>query len=157
VVLADQTDLNDVQISAAKNKLIRPGVIAMLICVSFSTASAQADYSASVKGSASATLKTQTSSSDRNQIFKTGSPGDESLRVRIFPDPVTDYLLASVTLAEANTTVTVMSLIGTTMLTDVIPAGSSSIVLDVKNIPHGIYVIIFENKNDRQAMKFVKS
>ena len=78
--------------------------------------------------------------------------------VTLYPDTVSDYLLVVLPVAAVTTTlVTVRSIDGTTVATDTIAAGATNTVIDVKQVPPGMYVITIDNVADKQVTRLVKN
>jgi len=81
----------------------------------------------------------------------------EQTKIKVYPDPVSDYLLVLCPLVSAGTKVSVINAEGKIVVTETLVPGATTAVIDVKNIPNGFYVLVFESKTEKHVMKFVKS
>ena len=82
----------------------------------------------------------------------------EKSHLILYPDPVSDYLLVVLPAAAiVNTLVTLRSLDGTEIATDTIAAGATNTVIDVKQVPHGMYVVTIDDAADKQVSRLVKN
>jgi len=70
--------------------------------------------------------------------------------IRVYPNPVSDYLLVMIpAAAKANIPVIIRGMDGKTITKDEIAAGTANAVIDVKQIPAGMYVVSIGDVADR--------
>jgi hypothetical protein len=89
--------------------------------------------------------------------FITNDQNDGQVKIKMYPDPVSGYLLVLFPMLPFNSSIKVISTDGRILTREVIFSGASSTVLDVKNFPKGPYILIFENKKEKELIKFLKS
>jgi hypothetical protein len=95
---------------------------------------------------------------DKNAGEAAHAVDTEKGRITLYPNPVSDYLLVMLPMAAvANTVVTVRSMDGKTVATDTIVAGTTNTVIDVKQVPHGMYVVTIDDVADKQVSRLVKN
>jgi hypothetical protein len=83
--------------------------------------------------------------------------GGTGLAVSVYPNPCTGWLtVSSDDLSGSGTTINVLTLDGR-MVKTVQPALSSSVRVDMAELPAGVYVVTVSNGTKRQAVRVVKS
>ena len=135
-----------------------------LLCCAATNATAQAWNKISGAG-ASQTSKTFAVDSTGIPVTNCHSASEKADLVKsekghlvLYPDPVSDYLLVVLPAAAiANTLVTLRSMDGTEIATDTIAAGATNTVIDVKQVPHGMYVVTIDDTADKQISRLVKN
>ncbi len=89
---------------------------------------------------------------------ETAHVAGQPISLRLYPDPVSDYLLVLLPVpALTNMLVTVRNMDGSILATDTIAMGATNTVIDMKQVPHGTYVISIDDVVDKQVLRLVKN
>ncbi len=95
-----------------------------------------------------------------NSILPVNRSNDQEngrMKVKLYPDPVSDYRLVLFPVLAAKTSVAVMTADGRLLLKQDLLKGATSAVLDVKNLPNGRHVLVFRQRKEKGLFKFTKS
>jgi hypothetical protein len=76
--------------------------------------------------------------------------------VKLYPNPVSDYLLVMLPAFQASTVLRVVSQDGRVVAREIVPSGETSAVLDVKGFPNGTYMVTLDRALQKEPLKFMK-
>lgn len=80
----------------------------------------------------------------------------QSIKLDIFPNPVTTTAILSHTKAESNASVKLVTVEGKTLATYTVQAGATQTSVDVSKLTRGNYVVVYENAGVKSFVQFVK-
>jgi len=80
----------------------------------------------------------------------------QSIQLEVFPNPVSNTVVASHTKAGESGVVKIITVDGKNVATQNIQVGATQSSIDVSKLKAGTYVIVFENDGARSSVQFVK-
>ncbi len=84
------------------------------------------------------------------------SPEKSLQKISIYPNPVSDKLIVSHPVANANTSVKVLSPNGKAISSGLLKSGATITNIDVSWLANGMYILVIENNGQKLELKFVK-
>ena len=82
--------------------------------------------------------------------------GKIPVEIRVFPNPVVNYLVLAHPKAEAGTTLKIISTNGSVVASYPVQKDAVETSVDVSKLARGSYIVLFENDQQKQSIKIIK-